>query len=84
MVHLQVPPFDWAVTLNGVVYLLDGALVGLLVRGRLGVGVGSIVVKLLLMLLVGQVAEDRCGLLAAARVQLGVVELEGGGGCATD
>jgi hypothetical protein len=46
--------------------------------------VGSIVVKLLLMLLVGQVAEDRCGLFAAAWVQLGVVELEGGGGCAPD
>ena len=80
--HLKVPPFDWAVAVNGVVYLLDWTVVRLLVRGRLGVGVGSIVVELLLV--VRQVSDDGSGLLAAAGVQVGVVELEGGGGCATD
>jgi len=68
---------------DGVVNLRYRALVGLVQRllgGGLGVGVGPVVEKLLVVLLVGrQVADDGSGLLATTRVELGVVQLEGGG-----
>lgn len=69
--------------MDGVVDLGYWALVGLvqrLLRGGLGVGVGSVVEQLLLLLLVGRhVADDRGGLLATTRVELRVVQLERGG-----
>jgi hypothetical protein len=82
-VDLKVPSFDWAITVDGVVDVLDGTLVRLrlvllllLQRCGLGVGVGSVVIEVLIRV----VPDHGGGLLAAARVELRVVKLERGGG----
>ena len=79
---LKVSSFDWAVTVDRVVDVLDGTLVRLrlvlllLQRCGLSVGVGSVVIEVLIRV----VSDHGCGLLAATRVELRVVKLEEGGG----
>ncbi len=79
---LKVSSFDRAIAVDWVVNVLDGTLIRLrlvlllLQRCGLGVGVGSVMIEVLIRV----VPDHGGGLLAAARVELRVVKLEGSGG----
>jgi hypothetical protein len=82
-VDLKVSSFDRAIAVDWVVNVLDGTLIRLLrlvllllQRCSLGVGVGSVMIEVLIRV----VPDHGGGLLAATRVELRVVKLEGGCG----